>query len=128
MKFQAWRMISGTLAGSCFVALTQIITRDKLSSSLHYAVLCFAVAIPTLAAYILYPPTFERQRSAGWPLAYCVFHLGYLAVVLTALLGLSLLFFSIGWSAVILFCLGCFIAHRIMATGSANKAGVDGFR
>jgi len=127
MKFQAWRMVSGTLSGSCFVALSQIVTRDKVSGSLHYAVLCFAIAIPCMAAYCLYPPTFQREGST-WPLAYSLFHLFYVLLLLVTFVGLALLFFSISLSAGLLFCAGLLGAYRVIATGSANKAGVEGFK
>jgi hypothetical protein len=127
MKFQAWRMVSGTLSGSCFVALTQIVTRDKVSGTLHYAVLCFAIAIPCMAAYCLYPPTFQREGGT-WSLAYSLFHLLYLVVLLVTFFGLALLFFSISLLAGLLFCMGVFGAYRVITTGSSNKAGIEGFK
>jgi hypothetical protein len=120
-------MVSGTLSGSCFVALTQIVTRDKVSDTLHYAALCFAIAIPCMAAYCLYPPTFQRHGGT-WPLAYSLFHLFYVVVLLVTFFGLALLFFSISLLAGFLFCVGFFGAYRVIAMGSSNKAGIEGFK
>ena len=120
-------MVSGTLSGICFVALTQIATRDKVPGTLHYAVLCFAIAIPCMAAYCLYPPTFQR-KGGMWSFAYSLFHLFYLVVLLVTFIGLALLFFSISLLAGFVFCVGFLGAYRIIATGSSNEAGIEGFK
>ena len=127
MKFQAWRMTSGALAGSCFVAITQIVTRDQIGGLLYYSTLCFSVSIPCMTAYFLYPPTFERS-GGRWPLSYSLFHLFFLLVLLISFAGLALLFFSIGLVAGGLFCIGFLAAYRIVRVGSLNKAGIDGFK
>jgi len=127
MRFQAWRMVSGALAGSCFVALTQIITRDHVVGMLYYATLCFAITIPCMSAYFLYPPTFEREGGL-WPRAYSLFHLFFLFVLFLSFVGLALLFFSISLLAGVLFSLGFVAAYRVVVIGSLNKAGLKGFK
>lgn len=43
------QILSGSLAASCFVAFTQIVSRGgEISTSLHAAIFCFAMSIPVL--------------------------------------------------------------------------------
>lgn len=46
---------SAALAGACFVALTQLVTRDALTPSLQASVALFSVAIPFLVMFAVVP-------------------------------------------------------------------------
>jgi hypothetical protein len=127
-KWLPYRMVSGALAGGCFVALTQIITKERICGALYWAVVCFAITIPTMTAYYLYPPTFAHEKGSSWPPTYCLFHLFYLFALVVGFVGVALVFFSAGrWPGVI-FVLAFLAGERILRVGSAHKAHVNGFR
>ena len=58
--------MGGALAAASFAALTQILTLDKFSPALSFAVLVFAVSIP-LDVFIFITPTLRKwERPFPW--------------------------------------------------------------
>jgi hypothetical protein len=127
MPYRIYRLINGALAGSCFVAVTQIITKDNVSDCLYAATICFAVAIPGLACYFLYPPTFQRERK-DWSRTYSLYHLLYLFVASLSLIGFALLFFSIGVVPGVLSVAAIVVSVRLLNIASAHSHPTTGFK
>ncbi len=63
MKFGPIETFSASLAGACFVALTQLLTREALAPTLRAAVALFSLAIPFLVIFALLPVPEERFRE-----------------------------------------------------------------
>ena len=59
---------SAALAGACFVAWTQLVTREVLPPTLKVSVALFSVAIPFLVMFAAIPvPRGPTLRSKDWP-------------------------------------------------------------
>jgi hypothetical protein len=54
---------SASLAGACFVALTQLLTRDTLAPALRTSAALFSIAIPFLVIFALLPLPEEPVRE-----------------------------------------------------------------
>jgi len=111
------QIISGSLAASCFVALTQIVSRGngELPAALSYAVMFFAVAIPLLVAWSIVPFTDKdllTRKGFVWLML-----LGWLA----ALAGLFCLFLSFGWLYATTFAISNAIALQIFTAGQKRR-------
>jgi hypothetical protein len=87
------QIISGSLAASCFVAFTQIVSRGngELPASLSYAVVFFSIAIPLLTACSLVPV------SDAYLLKHKHFPILLTCIYLIAGAGIFCLFLSFGW-------------------------------
>ncbi len=128
LKFLPWRFVSGALAGACFAASIQIVTKDVLPRSLFAAIVCFAFSVPTLVVFFFYPPSFLRKKNEGMGGAYGRFHLLFLLSFAAALVGLGCLFFSFGILPGITYLVAVVAARWIVTAGSAHRAHESGFR
>ena len=66
MKTGPIETFSASLAGACFVALTQLLTRDILAPPLRASVALFSIAIPFLVIFAVLPipdEPFREQRA-----------------------------------------------------------------
>jgi hypothetical protein len=98
--------ICAAMAGANFVAITQILTRDRVPCLLQIAVSIFAVTLPlNVRVYVLDDdfPAYQEQGNKGARvnILFCRF-LGLAALNVIAFM---LLFFHVGWLPGILFAL-----------------------
>jgi hypothetical protein len=79
---------SAALAGACFVALTQLVTREALTPTLQVSVALFSVAIPFLVIFAVVPVPKGPKTNMLNKLAELLF----IASCLAGLLGITCLF------------------------------------
>jgi hypothetical protein len=84
---------SASLAGGCFVALTQLLTRDTLAPALRASVALFSITIPFLVIFALLPVPEEpfRELHAVDKLTWVLFT----ASSILALFGITCLFWFV---------------------------------
>jgi hypothetical protein len=84
---------SAALAGACFVALTQLLTRDTIAPALRASVALFSIAIPFLVIFALLPVPGEpfRELHALDKLTWLLFT----AASVLGLLGIACLFWFV---------------------------------
>lgn len=93
MKSGPIETFSASLAGACFVALTQLLTRDTLAPPLRASVALFSIAIPFLVIFVLLPVPGEpfRELSALDKFTWLLFT----AVSVLGLFGIACLFWFV---------------------------------
>jgi hypothetical protein len=108
------------MAGANFVALTQILTRDRVPCLLQIAVGVFAVTLPlNLRVYILdddFPAHQDHgNQSARINILFCRF----LGLAALNIVGFALLFFHLGWVQGLLFAVtaGGFVCSLLSGAG-----------
>jgi hypothetical protein len=111
---------AGALAGSAFIATTQILTGVTLDPPLYVALAAFAINIPFQIMIFLMPvpssiKEVQRLRAASqrlsWPLwLYFSIHLFSTPFII---IGFVALFWHFAWWLGILFALSAWIAYRI---------------
>ena len=85
---------SAALAGACFVALTQLVTREVLTPTLQVSVGLFSVAIPFLVMFAVVPvPKGNTMRSKG--LLDKLTELLFIGSSVAGLLGIACLFWFV---------------------------------
>jgi hypothetical protein len=87
------QQISASLAVSCFVAITQLTTKETISTSLSVSVLFFSMALPLLVAMIFIKPNLKEK----------IWHIGFWVSHLLSMAGFTCIFFSFHWLYGILF-------------------------
>jgi len=105
------REISGALAGASFVAVTQVATRDKISTALCIAVVLFAFVLPFLLLFWLRSPvkTAELEVPGG------VEGLeSFSLIVLLDIVGFAALFFHFGLIPGLLFVFAALLAIWVL--------------
>jgi hypothetical protein len=119
MERRPIRYAAGSLAGSAFIAVTQILTRDSLDISLWIALAIFAVTIPfqIVLFFARVPPVLE----VGLTLSQTVYwHVQSWSTRLI-LLGFIALFWHFAWWLGIAFTIaayGAFRAYKFWATST----------
>ena len=93
MKSGPIETFSASLAGACFVALTQLLTRDTLAPALRASVALFSIAIPFLVIFAVLPVPEEqfREQHALDKLTWLLFT----ASSILGLLGIACLFWFV---------------------------------
>jgi len=85
---------SAALAGACFVALTQLVTREALTPTLQVSVALFSVAIPFLVMFAVIPvPKGPTLRSKD--LLHNLTELLFIGSSVAGLLGIACLFWFV---------------------------------
>ena len=93
MKTGPIETFSASLAGACFVALTQLLTRDMLAPALRASVALFSIAIPFLVTFAVLPvpdepfPELHTLDKLTWLL--------FTASSILGLLGIACLFWFV---------------------------------
>lgn len=103
-----FRNILAGAAGASFVAVTQLVTRDKLQVSHMVAIGCFTVTMPIFAAAAAFPK-FQRIEK-GSRLAARAYDV-LVAAGAIFLFGVAGLLWAFGWYfgvAFTIICLGCY--------------------
>jgi hypothetical protein len=108
------QILSGSLAASCFVAFTQVVSRGNgdLPAALHWGVMLFAAAIPLLVACSLIP-TYDKRRTLHNTTLFVAWLLG--------LAGIFCLFLSFGGQCATAFVLSIVAAFYFFANGQWRK-------
>jgi hypothetical protein len=114
MERTALQYAAGTLAGSAFIATTQILTGVALDLPLYVALVAFAINIP-FQIFIFFMPTpllqHLRETSLSRPLRlYFWVHRFSTPFII---IGFVALFWHFAWWLGILFALSAWIAYRI---------------
>jgi len=86
--------VSGAIAASGFVAVTQLVTRDTLSDSLKLAILFFSVSTPTLGIFSFVEA--PHDNGCWYPIAFTILNC-------LALAGLTAMFWHFGQRCGLLF-------------------------
>ena len=86
-----YETFSAALAGACFVALTQLVTRQTLTPTLQVSVALFSIAIPFLVTFAVVPIPKGPAKTFVDKLA----ELLYICSTVTALLGIACLFWFV---------------------------------
>jgi len=104
---------AGTLAGSAFIATTQILTGVALDLPLYVALVAFAINIPFQITIFFMPvPTIkETEQSLSRLLRLYLSALAYSTRFI--IIGFAALFWHFAWWLGILFALSAWIAYRI---------------
>jgi hypothetical protein len=114
---------AGTLAGSAFIATTQILTGVALDLPLYVALVAFAINIPFQVVFFFMPVPFsikeaQQLRATGhlsqWQKKYCLIYclLGYYSMP-AIVIGFVAMFWHFAWWIGILFLLAAWAAYRI---------------
>ena len=101
-----FRLFTGSLTAAEFVAFTQLLTKPRadLLPLQSVAIAIFAATTPLLVGFFLRPPVIDTPSNT--PALLFHFALFCLSIV-TALIGIDLLFWSISWVSGALFAATC---------------------
>jgi hypothetical protein len=92
----------GIAAGACFVIITQLATRDRLTDSQLAAIKCFSISLPIFVGAVSIPAI--RELEQGDPMFHLVDQLVGSALIIFWI-GMFALLSSFGWTSGVFFIL-----------------------
>jgi hypothetical protein len=104
------RPIYATVSGACFIAITQIVTRENVNAAHFIALACFVTAMP-FCALVAAVARLEHLQQGSF-LSKLVSHLSGNALFVFWL-GVAAMTFSFGWLIGLLFVIPSLIAWAI---------------
>jgi hypothetical protein len=107
-----YRKIQGAIAGACFIAITQLATRERLDGFQIFALCCFSSVLPFSALSAALDRVHDFDHKKDLPIYHLTEHL-FGNAMFVFWLGLVALLFSFGWLLAVLFTVGSVIAVTI---------------
>ena len=115
-----FKWLARGIVAASFIAVTQLITREKFELSHYVAVVCFGLSLPWSIIVAVWPTTEQAATTRAQNVRFwTIIFTPYLSIAFIT--GVGALFWSFGRAAFVAFCFGSIIAVTFIEWSPKSK-------